>query len=351
MRGLIVLILAFTLSCVSKALPPTQEMAMTYALIEDARIGGGDVYAPHMMKEARSLYDEAEREYAAGNHERAEELRQISEIRAKTVISMGRKRLYEDEIQTLQSEIDEANSVKRASENELRENVLRLEQIKDRIAVSQDVMYSKALDSLERAEEKIEAAKGVSAEDFSPQLFSEANQAYKAAQDSLNLGQSEASLKLSEKAISLAERAYDESKKRYDLRSKVVERLSSIYGGQVEPVRGGVKVVFRGLFAPSGTDILFDAYPSLDALASILSEYPHFPISIEAHTNDQRSEEENLRLSKSRAETVRNYLVSKGLQPERFKRVEGLGLDKSLGSGVEDRRIEFIVSLLESDNT
>jgi len=351
MRGLIIFILAFTLACASKAIPPTQEMAMTYALLEDARIGGGETYAPHMMKEARLLYDEAEREYAAGNYEKAEELRQISEIRAKTVISMGRKRLYEDEIQTLQSEIDEANSIKKVHEDELKENVLKLEQIKDRIAVSQEIMYSKALDSLERAEEKIEAARGVSSEDFSPQLFSEANQAYKAAQDSLNLGQNEASVKLSEKAVSLAERAYEESKKKYDLRSKIGERFSSIYGVQVESIKRGVKVIFRGLFAPSGTNILFDAYPSLDAIASVLSEYPNFPVSIEAYTNDRKSEDENLKLSQTRAETVKNYLISKGLSQERFKKVEGLGFDKSLGNGVGDRRIEFIVDLVESGNT
>jgi len=350
MKSFIILVLLLSLACASKAFPPNEEMAISYALIEDARILGGETYAPELMREAKSFYERAEMELAAGNRDRAEELRQISEIRAKTVISMGRKRQYEEEVEKLRSELIEANSAKKMHENELRENVLKLEQIKDRLALSRDLMYSKALDTLERAEQKIEAAKSVSAEYFSPQLLSEASETYKAAEESLNLGQEERSIEMAEKAIALAGKAFDESKIKYDLGDEIRKRISSIYGAKAEVIKGGVKVVFPELFAPSGTIILFDFYPSLDALATVLAEYPGLPVDVTAYTNDLKSEDDNFKLSQARADLVKDYLISKGLPSERLKAV-GLGIDKALRSNrAVDRRVELIIGLVSSDN-
>ncbi len=350
MKSLMILVLSLAMACASKAFPPNEEMAISYALIEDARIMGGETYAPELMKEAKSFYEKAEMELAAGNGDRAEELRQISEIRAKTVISMGRKRLYEEEVKKLRSELIEANSTKKAHENELRENVLKLEQIKDRLALSRDLMYSKALDTLERAGQKIEAAKSVSAEYFSPQLLSQASETYKAAEESLNLGQEERSIEMAEKAIALAGKAFDESKIKYDLGDEIRRKMSSIYGAKAEIIKGGVKVVFPGLFAPSGTIILFDFYPSFDTLATVLAEYPGLPVDVVGYANDLKSEGDNVKLSQARADAVKDYLISKGLPPERLEAV-GLGVDKSIGnSGAADRRVELIIWLAGSDN-
>jgi outer membrane protein OmpA-like peptidoglycan-associated protein len=344
-----ILVLSLTMACASKAFPPDEEMAISYALIEDARIMGGETYAPELMREAKSFYEKAEMELAAGNRDRAEELRQISEIRAKTVISMGRKRQNEEEVEKLRPELIEANSIKKAHENELRENVLKLEQIKDRLALSRDLMYSKALDTLERAGQKIEAAKSVSGY-FSPQLLSQASETYKAAEESLNLGQEERSIEMAEKAIALAGKAFDESKIKYDLGEEIRRKISSIYGAKAEIIKGGVKVVFPGLFAPSGTIILFDFYPSLDTLATVLAEYPSLPVDVVAYTNDLKSEDDNVKLSQERADAVKDYMISRGLPPEMLKAV-GLGVDKAIGnSGAVDRRVELIIGLASSDN-
>lgn len=351
MKVLLVLIsiFTFTFACASRVVPPTEDFAISYSLLEDAMIGGGEIYAPDLMQEARFFYEQAERELAAGNFENADELRLISEIRAKTVISVGRKKLYEDDIERLQSEIIEANSVRKTQEDALRENVSKLEQIKDRIAVSQERTHSYALNMLEKAAEKIEAAEVVSAEDFNSLLLSEANENYKAAEESLNLGKNEKSVELAEKAIALAERAYEESKKKSDLRNEIKGKLSSIYGAQAESIKIGIKVIFQELFAPFGKTILFDAYPSLDALVRVITEYPNLKLTIQAYTNDLKSEYENINLSQIRVETVKGYLVSKGLSTERLA-VGDLGFDKSLSNKVKERRIEFIIDLTNSVN-
>ena len=49
--------------------------------------------------------------------------------------------------------------------------------------------------------------------------------------------------------------------------------------------------------------------PEVESLANILREYPDTSVVIEGHTDSLGSEAYNDRLSKQRAETVRNHLV------------------------------------------
>ncbi|MGE5443168.1 MAG: OmpA family protein [Ignavibacteriales bacterium] len=349
-RGLVIVILLFTLACASRVASPTGEISEAYALLEDAKVQGGETYAPHIMKDARSFYERAEKEFREGNRERAEEFQLISEIRAKTAISISKRKLYENEIERLQSEIIEASSIKKTNEDELRKNSSKLEQIRDRISISQERMRSNALDALEKAGEKIKAAEDVSAGDFDPQTLRDAREANKEAQESLNAGEYERATELAEKTAAIAERAYESSKKKSDLRDEILQRVSQIYGAKAEPVKEGIRVTLDGVFAPSGNTVLFDAYPSLDALGSVLTKYPNLRVTIEAYTNDMKSEKENLKLSQAQAEAVRGYLVSKGLLPERFK-AEGLGVPKSQERDkIKNRRIEFTLELFESSN-
>lgn len=349
-RGLVIVILLFTLACASRVASPTGEMSEAYALLEDAKVQGGETYAPHIMKDARSFYERAEKEFREGNRERAEEFQLISEIRAKTAISISKRKLYENEIERLQSEIIEASSIKKTNEDELRKNSSKLEQIRDRISISQERMRSNALDALEKAGEKIKAAEDVSAGDFDPQTLRDAREANKEAQENLNAGEYERATELAEKTAAIAERAYESSKKKSDLRDEILQRVSQIYGAKAEPVKEGIRVTLDGVFAPSGNTVLFDAYPSLDALGSVLTKYPNLRVTIEAYTNDMKSEKENLKLSQAQAEAVRGYLVSKGLLPERFK-AEGLGVPKSQERDkIKNRRIEFTLELFESSN-
>jgi outer membrane protein OmpA-like peptidoglycan-associated protein len=114
-------------------------------------------------------------------------------------------------------------------------------------------------------------------------------------------------------------------------------------------VKDVVKVNLHGVFAPSGTTILFDAFPSLDALAGVLAGYSNLPVTIEGYGTEQKSEEENIKLGETQAETVKNYLVSKGISPQRFKVMSvGLGVKEGVK---EDSRIEVIIHLFELSNT
>ncbi len=350
MRIFILAIYLFTLAFTSNAATHQNGMTRAYSLLEDAKKEGGETYAPSVMKEAIFFYEQAERELKNGNNKRAEEFRLISEIRSRTAISIARKKIYANELQRLNSEIEETNSIKKAYEDELRKNAATLEQIKDRMAISQDRMLSSALDKLERASGRIKAAEDVSSEDFNPGILDEARQTYIKAEESLASGEYQRSIELSEKAIALGERAYDQSKTKFKLRSNILSKVTGIYRTETEPIKSGLMVSIYGVFAPSGRTILFDAFPSLDAIAGVLAEYPNLKVGIEGSTNEEKSEEGNTNLANIQAEAVKKYLVAKGLSPQRF-RIISAGLREGGNDKTRDPHIELILELFDSDNT
>ena len=59
-------------------------------------------------------------------------------------------------------------------------------------------------------------------------------------------------------------------------------------------------------------------------------------ISIEGHTDDIGTEEYNLELSIKRAKSVYNWLVNKGIDPDRLE-YRGFGRNRPLYSSTEER--------------
>lgn len=56
----------------------------------------------------------------------------------------------------------------------------------------------------------------------------------------------------------------------------------------------------------------------LDRLAEVMIEHPDWQLSLVGHTDARASEEYNLELSKRRAESVKSYLVARGVQPRQL---------------------------------
>ena len=102
-------------------------------------------------------------------------------------------------------------------------------------------------------------------------------------------------------------------------------------------------------FAFNKWDIRPVSYPILSDVVEVMQQNPSIrKIRIEGHTDNIGSEAYNLKLSQKRAESVRSYLVSKGIAPERLEAV-GFGKgtpvatnDTELGRA-KNRRTEFIV--------
>jgi len=102
-------------------------------------------------------------------------------------------------------------------------------------------------------------------------------------------------------------------------------------------------------------DILFDFdstviksryYPALDDVLAVLKNNPLLKIKIQGSTDNIGSAEYNRQLSDNRAQTVKKYLVGKGIEPERIATV-GLGSTRQAASNdtpagrALNRRIDF----------
>lgn len=66
------------------------------------------------------------------------------------------------------------------------------------------------------------------------------------------------------------------------------------------------------------SDIRPDAAAILDKLVDIMKKYPDLEIRIESHTDSRGSDDYNMLLSKKRARGAFDYLVSKGIDPNRM---------------------------------
>lgn len=95
---------------------------------------------------------------------------------------------------------------------------------------------------------------------------------------------------------------------------------------------------------------------TLDAAVVLLKQFDDIRIEISGHTDDVGSEEANLDLSKRRAESVKKYMVDKGIDAGRIETV-GYGRSKPVETGksakvrAKNRRIEFRVLIVDKSGT
>jgi outer membrane protein OmpA-like peptidoglycan-associated protein len=111
----------------------------------------------------------------------------------------------------------------------------------------------------------------------------------------------------------------------------------------------------RGLVLTLG-DVLFDtgqaairpaAYGTLDRLASALRDHPTRSVTIEGHTDNVGDDSSNMRLSESRAQSVRMGLLQRGVATAQVSAVgrgenAPVSENESLGGRQQNRRVELI---------
>ena len=99
-------------------------------------------------------------------------------------------------------------------------------------------------------------------------------------------------------------------------------------------------------FAEGSWQVRSTAVSDLENIIEIMLVFPDIKLKVEAHTNSNGDPEENLQLSIKRAESVKGYIVSKGVDPSRIT-AEGFGETKPKMSndtpeGLKaNRRVEF----------
>src|SRR5690606_1875836 len=127
---------------------------------------------------------------------------------------------------------------------------------------------------------------------------------------------------------------------------------NALPGAEVERVGEGIKLTLKEnavRFDTNKSSLTAQAQANLDKLVPVFKEYADTDIKIFGYTDSTGPADFNLKLSKDRAESVKNYLIGKGIASSRFS-TEGLGIADPIASNEtvegrsQNRRVEFAIT-------
>jgi len=110
------------------------------------------------------------------------------------------------------------------------------------------------------------------------------------------------------------------------------------------------KKALQGIQFESGKDLIKKkSFPILDQIATVLKTNPTYLIEIKGHTDNVGDPKFNQILSQKRAESVRKYLVDKGIEEKRmtakgFGETVPVATNKTAGGRTLNRRVEFEIT-------
>jgi outer membrane protein OmpA-like peptidoglycan-associated protein len=117
----------------------------------------------------------------------------------------------------------------------------------------------------------------------------------------------------------------------------------------LKKMKTGAKIVVKNILFNSGRSTLkSESFTELDKLATLLIENSNIRIEVSGHTDNVGSASINKKISKARALSVRNYLITKGVEGERLE-YEGYGFDQPIAPNstaegrAQNRRVEIKV--------
>lgn len=189
------------------------------------------------------------------------------------------------------------------------------------------------------AKEREEAAAKAKAE-AEAKAAAEAAEAKRKADEAKQRADAEIAAK--EEAVRQAER------EKQQLRARLLEQFNRVLP-TTDTDRGLVVNMGDVLFDTGKSDLRSEAREALAKLCGIVLNYPSLRLAIEGYTDSTGSADFNQTLSEKRAEGVRDYLVSQGLDAGTLS-AQGFGMnnpvaDNSTAEGRQkNRRVQIIVS-------
>ncbi len=116
----------------------------------------------------------------------------------------------------------------------------------------------------------------------------------------------------------------------------------------LERAKKKIEIKEQIFFEFAKSRILPVSYPLLDEIARVLIENPDLVVEVQGHTDSKGSYNFNMKLSQSRENSVREYLINKGVEPQRLKAV-GYGPTRPIADNAteegraKNRRVEFVI--------
>ncbi len=147
----------------------------------------------------------------------------------------------------------------------------------------------------------------------------------------------------------LKQRKYSEAEVKAFLPKNVIN-LDSLENISVEDLKQAVLRTGSILFERNSFAIDSSSMTIIDKVVRLMKQYPVLEVHIGAHTDDSGGDEFNMKLSEKRAQSVKEYLLSKGIDSSRLS-YKGYGEQKPIASNTNEngkklnRRVEFETSI------
>ena len=134
-------------------------------------------------------------------------------------------------------------------------------------------------------------------------------------------------------------------------RGEFVAKSDTVEGFRLTPGTAGTKIRIKDVLFERGKSTFADpaiAKVNLDRLVELMQANPEIEIRLEGHTDNQGNPKLLKQLSQNRVETVKEYLVGKGIAAQRIE-TAGLGaMHPVVGNTNEtdrrkNRRVEFVI--------
>ena len=91
------------------------------------------------------------------------------------------------------------------------------------------------------------------------------------------------------------------------------------------------------------------SFALLDDVARALTDNPKLKVEVQGHTDSVGNDDFNLKLSQSRAESVKKYLVGKGvtedrMEPKGYGKTVPIADNRTAVGRGQNRRVEFVIT-------
>lgn len=242
----------------------------------------------------------------------------LSQIHLSTAQSLFRTSTIKSQTELLKEELASIQSKNFKIKEQFKDNISKLKEHKDKITLSEELLYNNSLNNLETALTQINAAEDVDATVYSSHLLTQAHNYYQKASENHEQGKYELSATESDKSIELAKRAFDESSNKFQAKQGLKDKFANIFGFSINSSDSSLVLLSTELFSPQSSSIRFDLYPSLDKIAGIIKNSDDIKLEIKAHNNSYKSRTKNKKLSAEQRDTIMTYLISKGITENAF---------------------------------